>query len=379
MEEGDCPPTSVCRNQTRDAPPSPNPVGRDNVHFTHILSSSPEQRRARAIKIFKDAMLKLSLSQNPSLSQSEEEMFAKRIDLCLPSLLPSSLHTPNHPPYALMIITALRELNRKKGSKEGSISSFIKSKYQDLPLAHEHLLTHHLETLVSQGEVISVTKSLYTLPGGNDNSEKHQQIAMRGEIVGETGKDDIGGRALIICALPAVVEPGGFDDSGGGLMSVRRKHAHNLVELEPTGSALENSEAVNEVIVPLWRVLPECGRGRRPKKIIEEEQPHNRLDDLVRPVDLDGFCGGLVSLSEKDPLQKILPVREQSRRLKRKRGDEQKKKEVVNTSETIPSSMVIVDAVSKDGDEDLAVENGSQEKKPRGRGRPPKKKHNQKQ
>ncbi|KAL5698158.1 hypothetical protein ACHQM5_029231 [Ranunculus cassubicifolius] len=138
----------------------------NDCHTPTSSSVHEQQRRAQAIKTLKDSMLRLSMSQNPSLTKSQQALLSKKIDLHLPSLLPTNLQTPNHPPYAEMISTAIHELRKRKGSTKASISAFIKSRYDNLPLAHEEYLSHHIEKLVSVGEIVAVTKSLYTLPCG---------------------------------------------------------------------------------------------------------------------------------------------------------------------------------------------------------------------
>ncbi|KAL5729551.1 hypothetical protein ACHQM5_002486 [Ranunculus cassubicifolius] len=114
------------------------------------------QRHAVYVKSIKESMLQLS--------QHSEANLTEWIGVRLPSLVPSPLLTPDHPSYADMILTAIEDLEEKRGSTKASISEFIKSKHQHLPLAHSTYLTHHLQKLVETGDIVSVTGSRYTLP-----------------------------------------------------------------------------------------------------------------------------------------------------------------------------------------------------------------------
>eukprot|EP00268_Persea_americana_P005422 TRINITY_DN11815_c1_g1_i1.p1 TRINITY_DN11815_c1_g1~~TRINITY_DN11815_c1_g1_i1.p1 ORF type:complete len:201 (-),score=35.75 TRINITY_DN11815_c1_g1_i1:249-851(-) len=78
-----------------------------------------------------------------------------------PPSKPSSAH--NHPPYAEMIISAIRTLNEKKGSSRTAIDKFITAVYLDLPPSHSSKLTAHLRRLKDKGRLVMVRHS-YKLP-----------------------------------------------------------------------------------------------------------------------------------------------------------------------------------------------------------------------
>ncbi|PIA33569.1 hypothetical protein AQUCO_04100184v1 [Aquilegia coerulea] len=75
---------------------------------------------------------------------------------------PPSNHL-NHPPYAEMIVSAIKALNEKKGSSRKAIAKYIDSVYTNLPQSHSALLTHHLKRLKKNGIVLMVKHS-YKLP-----------------------------------------------------------------------------------------------------------------------------------------------------------------------------------------------------------------------
>ncbi|KAK3228305.1 hypothetical protein Dsin_008167 [Dipteronia sinensis] len=72
-------------------------------------------------------------------------------------------HTPNHPPYASMIQMAISELHEQGGSSKEAISTFIEAEYDDLPIPHTSLLSHHLHKLVTKGEIVCTSANCYTL------------------------------------------------------------------------------------------------------------------------------------------------------------------------------------------------------------------------
>ncbi|KAI3910432.1 hypothetical protein MKX01_034826 [Papaver californicum] len=77
----------------------------------------------------------------------------------------------NHPPYAEMIITAIKALNEKTGSSKKAIAKFIDSAYANLPQSHSALLSNHLKRLKDNGLIVSI-KNSYTLapPFNNTNN-----------------------------------------------------------------------------------------------------------------------------------------------------------------------------------------------------------------
>ncbi|KAK2634244.1 hypothetical protein Ddye_029036 [Dipteronia dyeriana] len=72
-------------------------------------------------------------------------------------------HTPNHPPYASMILKAISESDEQGGSSEEAISTFIEAEYDDLPIPHTSLLSHHLQKLITKGEIVCTSANCYTL------------------------------------------------------------------------------------------------------------------------------------------------------------------------------------------------------------------------
>ncbi|KAF7131736.1 hypothetical protein RHSIM_Rhsim09G0066300 [Rhododendron simsii] len=96
-------------------------------------------------------------------------------------------HTPDHPPYAAMIITALKELSEERGSSEESISKFIKSKYDDLPWAHSTFLRLHLWKLCESGEIDVTHEKCYLLgdaitklnPGQNAGGSRKRERRLK--------------------------------------------------------------------------------------------------------------------------------------------------------------------------------------------------------
>ncbi|KAG8366721.1 hypothetical protein BUALT_Bualt17G0108800 [Buddleja alternifolia] len=82
----------------------------------------------------------------------------------------SQYKTPDHPPYSAMIERALRELNEKGGTSEGSISQFLEKEYDGLPWAHSALLKHHLGKLCESGDIIMNRGKRYMLAGVKNSS-----------------------------------------------------------------------------------------------------------------------------------------------------------------------------------------------------------------
>ncbi|XP_010274698.1 PREDICTED: histone H1-like [Nelumbo nucifera] len=82
----------------------------------------------------------------------------------------SSYH-PSHPPYAEMIVSAIRGLNEKKGSSKKAIAKFIDAAYTNLPPTHSALLSTHLKRLKKSGHVVQVKHS-YKLPKAAPSAPK---------------------------------------------------------------------------------------------------------------------------------------------------------------------------------------------------------------
>lgn len=73
---------------------------------------------------------------------------------------------PSLPPYPEMILSAIEALHDDEGSNKSSISSYIESKYGELPASHSTLLTNHLNKMKESGELIMV-KNNYMKPDPN--------------------------------------------------------------------------------------------------------------------------------------------------------------------------------------------------------------------
>lgn len=61
-----------------------------------------------------------------------------------------------------MILKAIESLNNEEGGdliNIGSISSYIKSEFHDLPWAHESLVAHHLGKLIQRDQVVTSASS----------------------------------------------------------------------------------------------------------------------------------------------------------------------------------------------------------------------------
>ncbi|KAJ4973012.1 hypothetical protein NE237_006186 [Protea cynaroides] len=116
-----------------------------------------------------------SAAPPPPTAQAEESLIS-RLDSSIvlipstdaPAILadavpPTHGSNPHHPPYAEMIITAIRVLGDKKGSSKKAIKKYIDATYSNLPVSHAALLSNHLKRLKNRGVVIMVKHS-YKLP-----------------------------------------------------------------------------------------------------------------------------------------------------------------------------------------------------------------------
>ncbi|PIA42538.1 hypothetical protein AQUCO_02000173v1 [Aquilegia coerulea] len=302
---------------------------------TSIPSPAYGQRHARAMNALKEAMLKLAMSRDPSRSHSQQQILANCIDVRLPSLFPSPARTPNHPPYAEMIFVAVRELKKKKGSNKASISNFMKSNYQDLPLAHEHLLTHHLEKLVQEGMIVSVTKSLYALPNCNYTSiENYQQAVEQQQIVvgGEMVNYDVNDNGLVAppekhqtTALVDVAEPVDVDDSGVGLMALPKRNSIALMEVDSNGNddnvcvGLKHLVALNEELEPLQKKLRRCS----PRLINKKKEVKQPEEDMVKISEVVQSPAATVNGADSAVQRMVCNGKEPQQAIVRQNDDEQ--------------------------------------------------------
>lgn len=70
-----------------------------------------------------------------------------------------------------MIQRAIKALNEDGGASEGGISEFIKREYEDLPVAHEGFLRHHLRKLCESGVVVSLKCGRYNVANQDDEDD----------------------------------------------------------------------------------------------------------------------------------------------------------------------------------------------------------------
>ncbi|OVA01756.1 Linker histone H1/H5 [Macleaya cordata] len=164
----------------------------------HRKTLTSAQHSSREEKL-KEAVVKLFISRHSSSSSSSSpfspskttiESFLqsqKLIEDHLPSFFTSIRTTLTHPPYAVMVMESIKDLNEEGGSNLEAISKYIETNYEGLPWAHSQLLKHHLSKLVEIGEIISSSNSCYLLPNPNPNptpnpspqNEHEQQLPKR--------------------------------------------------------------------------------------------------------------------------------------------------------------------------------------------------------
>ncbi|KAI3977021.1 hypothetical protein MKX01_008879 [Papaver californicum] len=134
-------------------------------------------------------MSRHSFDDSPLLQAQKLKLIEDNIS----SFFPALKTRPTHPPYATMVMEAIKEMNEGGGSNVDEISKYIEINFQGLPFAHSHFLKHHLTKLVDSGEILySYSNACYALPDLNckpsPESEKkhaeqhhqHQQEEKRG-------------------------------------------------------------------------------------------------------------------------------------------------------------------------------------------------------
>ncbi|KAK7368229.1 hypothetical protein VNO80_10253 [Phaseolus coccineus] len=117
-------------------------------------------RTTRVMAHLRDSIISQLKKLDPSLSLHARH--SSLIERRLGNLFPA-FHTPSHPPYALMIRSAILGLEDGMGSTEEAISDFIKRKYSDLPWAHARILGLQLGKLCELGEIARVSGWRYVL------------------------------------------------------------------------------------------------------------------------------------------------------------------------------------------------------------------------
>ncbi|XP_047169487.1 uncharacterized protein LOC124838026 [Vigna umbellata] len=132
----------------------------------------------------KDSLISQLKKLDPSLSLHSRH--SALIERRLRDLFPV-FHTPTHPPYALMIRSAILGLEDGSGSTEEAISEYIKREYSDLPWAHARILGLQLENLCEIGEIARVSGWRYVLKVEDEVKEKCVRVARR-RIRGANGE-----------------------------------------------------------------------------------------------------------------------------------------------------------------------------------------------
>ncbi|TKY44792.1 Histone H1 [Spatholobus suberectus] len=141
----------------------------------------------------RNSMIELASSKLRHPLSAEE---INHIELHLPKFF-HAFQTPNHPSYSEMIYEAMEASDKDGGSGSSidSISSYIVSHYQDLPWAHEQILSTHLGKLVSSGEIMTNPNGSYSFP----KNMKTPQLLLEHPCLG-IDVTDPGGDSLAIIA-----------------------------------------------------------------------------------------------------------------------------------------------------------------------------------
>ncbi|XP_022638795.1 uncharacterized protein LOC111242017 [Vigna radiata var. radiata] len=148
-------------------------------------------RTTRVMDHLRDSLVSQLKKLDPSLSLHTRHYAL--IERRLRDLFPA-FHTPTHPPYALMIRSAILGLEDETGSTEEAISEYIKREYSDLPWAHARILGLQLENLCEIGEIARVSGWRYVLKVEDEVKEqcegsekKNKRGKRRSNKRGETG------------------------------------------------------------------------------------------------------------------------------------------------------------------------------------------------
>ncbi|OMP12738.1 High mobility group, HMG-I/HMG-Y [Corchorus olitorius] len=79
---------------------------------------------------------------------------------------PHAPQSSSLPDYPQLILEAIEALNEDAGSNKSSISKHIESAHPDLPAAHSTLLSHHLNKMKQNGQIVML-KNNYMKPDPN--------------------------------------------------------------------------------------------------------------------------------------------------------------------------------------------------------------------
>ncbi|TXG49339.1 hypothetical protein EZV62_025214 [Acer yangbiense] len=174
-------------------------------------------------------------------------------------------HIPNHPPYASvllfpmvqMILKAISESDEQGGSSEEAISTFIEAEYDDLPIPHTSLLSHHLQKLVTKGEIVCTSVNCYTLSveiSDSDKLKKGQKPSRKIRQGGLKGRQRNAKEEAQSQQKPRIEE----------------SQEHNLVREKISEGAEKQKQAEDEVI-------------ERELQDVVTEEPHHREQKSGKP------------------------------------------------------------------------------------------------
>nr|GMD18452.1 pre-mRNA-splicing factor CWC22 homolog [Ipomoea batatas] len=138
--------------------PPPEPPAPENP--PEKAPPKPHTCNDSAMSNFRALMMKMAIESSPSksLTPTQTLILEDKLRQCFPYL-----RAPDHPPYAWMITTAIKQLNEEGGSSEEAISECIMNDNHDLPWAHSTLLKHHLVKLCEKREIVQTRDGLYVL------------------------------------------------------------------------------------------------------------------------------------------------------------------------------------------------------------------------
>nr|GMD15392.1 pre-mRNA-splicing factor CWC22 homolog [Ipomoea batatas] len=138
--------------------PPPEPPAPENP--PEKAPPKPHTCNDSAMSNFRALMMKMAIESSPSksLTPAQTLILEDKLRQCFPYL-----RAPDHPPYAWMITTAIKQLNEEGGSSEEAISECIMNDNHDLPWAHSTLLKHHLVKLCEKREIVQTRDGLYVL------------------------------------------------------------------------------------------------------------------------------------------------------------------------------------------------------------------------
>ncbi|KAI3836110.1 hypothetical protein MKW92_001298 [Papaver armeniacum] len=187
----------------------------EDLHESEIPPLPPSSNLSPREQILKDAVMKLFMARHSSEPPLLKAQKIKLIEDNISSFFPALRTRPTHPPYATMVMEAIKEMNEEGGSNVDDISKYIEMNFQGLPFAHSHFLKHYLKKLVDSGEILySYYNACYALPHLNckprperekEQKQQHQQQQQqeqeekrsRGRLRKKYVADEEGGDSLV--------------------------------------------------------------------------------------------------------------------------------------------------------------------------------------